>query len=183
MLYAGVGDFGNAQFPVDVDDEVNLFAFCLRGVGLCVEDVEKILAFGIVFHALHGSHGHEGLLSAKDIATNALSEGLFVAETVETVVLELECQSDFFGKGIKDVAVLVRSPCQQCADFCRASQQDAGLEPNHFDVFLLGDVVAFFEIHVILLSFANFDCAFQEAFVGFLMSSDALLCHLSGCHE
>ena len=76
--------------------------------------------------------------------------------------MKLKRQSDLLSKLIKKIGIGRRSVGQQSPHLQRTGQQDTGFEANHLDVFFLGHVVSVFEIHVILLPFANLKSRFSE---------------------
>ena len=99
--------------------------------------------------------GEPAFLGVDDVASDGLPEDFLVPEGIEVVVCYLEGETEVESVVVEVVAVLPGGTGDQCAHLCGAGYQHAGLQPDHADVFIHGDGLPAFELHVVLLPFAD----------------------------
>ena len=112
-----------------------------------------------------------GLLVVHDVASDGLSEYGRIPVCVEPVIGNLERQPEVISESIQQVAFVLRRSGNQSTHLGRTCNQDSGLEPDHLQIVLHRYAFQIFEIHVVLLSFADlcgspveqFQCLRQHA--------------------
>ena len=113
---------------------------------------------------VEGIDEHISLLVGCDIATNLLTEHLGIAVNIEVIILQLERQSYLLAKLIQVLCILIRSIGKDSTHLQGTSQENAGLEANHLDIFLLLHIVTVFKLHIKLLTFTNFQGSGRKEF-------------------
>ena len=93
------------------------------------------------------------LLVVYDVASDRFAEYLFVAECVQPVVRNLECETESITISVEVACIFVRSASYQCSHFRGASDQHGSLQSDHHHVLVHRNLLDLLEVHVILLTF------------------------------
>ena len=126
---------------------------------------------------MHGVDEQEGLLVVHDVAADFLAEGFGVAPHVEHVVAQLEGETHVDASLIEEVGLGVVAVGDEGSRLEGTAQQDRGLETNHVDILLDGDIVAVLVVHVPLLAFINLDgCLVEQVHDGPAGTARNVLC-------
>ena len=175
-----LGKTVDANLVVETCDGLHLFITVEVGSG---DPMHELLAL-LVVGAVQGVDEHVGLLVRCDIATDGLTEDACVAIDVEEVILQLEGQSHLFAKLIEGIGVGGRRVGEDGTHLRGTGEQDAGLQANHLDVLIFADIGTMFEVHVVLLTFANLQGGLGEEGHHRSELVRTALCHaLIGKHE
>ena len=105
--------------------------------------------------AAHSIEHKAGLLTLKDIATDALAQLLHCAVAVEQVVLLLEGEAEFECIAVNLLAVALRSITQHGTNHRGTRQQNGGLKLNHIHILDNRHLLALLEIHIVLLTLTH----------------------------
>jgi len=142
------------DIKVVVDGE-DLVDFVGRVVGGGGEEFRQPLPLSAVAF-LEGVEEEERLFVVFDVGAGLFAKRGGVAVGVEEVVAELEGETDADAEAVQIFDVVAVGLSDEGADFEGAGEEDGGFEADHLHVFVDGDVVAGLEVHVVLLTFADF---------------------------
>ena len=141
-----------SQFLVERCHRFNLLLLGRGGVGEPAVELDGIVACRVVASI----YQEEGLLVVDNVATYLLAKGCGVAPHVEVVVLQLERQAQVHCHVVDGTGILLGGMCHESARLASTSQQHRGLEANHLDILVDGDIVTALEVHVKLLTLIHF---------------------------
>lgn len=157
----GLFDYGSEAYGVVDVHYVADFFFFVAGVVVGEEVVE---ACGL-FWVAEGEccEGEECFFVVADVLACFFAEDGCVAVAVEEVVLELEGESEVDAEVVEVFYFVVRGVGVEGAYFECCGEEDGCFESYHGEVLVECYVGLVFEVHVVLLAFADADGCFGEA--------------------
>ena len=158
LLLCILSDLQLAVYSFDFRDfcSLLLFGFYRHGHG-CDKVGPPASLWRIRGLALFKGPGKQpAFLVVQDVSSDCLSEDFRVGVCVEPVVGNLEGESKVISVFVQQVAILLRCLGYQGSHFCGTCNQNSRLQPYHLHVVLHRHLLKVFEIHVVLLPFADF---------------------------
>ena len=135
--------------------------FGCRVLRCCGEEFAKPLLL-VAVALLEGGEQQEGFFVVFDVGACLFAEGGGVAIGVEKVVAQLEGEAGVDAEVIEFFSIALVGVGIERADFEGSGEEHGGLESDHLHIFIDGDVVAAFEVHIELLPLVDLQAGVAE---------------------
>src|SRR5690554_151246 len=109
-----------------------------------------------------GLEQKEGFFVVDDVAADVFAKGGGIAINIEPVVLQLKGNAGGYAKAIEGLGLRVACAANEGAGLETGTEQNGGLESDHFEVIFDAHAAALLKFHVVLLAFADFETGATE---------------------